>query len=221
MGQAADSVLAGVARIPAMCDRNLRTVSTPGLTVSPDLTFQSVVNGTPESSASVRIWPVSSCFSSSRIASALGIDMSIAASVPHSVRTSQPHTVRSGQYRIRMNASDPKTYLWANLCALMGEPVTVSIDAVQRRTKIGRGTVQRIKEGSTSIGINVLTSIATEFQVEAWQLLAPSLGAGLFRLDRELRAVPVNSSPMPLDQLSTGSGLALAQPQKRAAAGRG
>lgn len=78
-----------------------------------------------------------------------------------------------------MAVTDPKDYLWKNVCFLMGwregdpEP---TIDAVQIRLKeIGRGTVQRIKEGSTSIGTDKLVQIAGAFNLEAWQLLVPGL----------------------------------------------
>lgn len=93
-----------------------------------------------------------------------------------------------------MTAPDPKSFLWGNLCTLMGDPAP-SIDAVRLRAKIGRGTVQRIKEGGTSVGIDVLATIAGEFKIDTWQLLAPSLGAGLFRLNQDLQAVPIAAPP--------------------------
>ena len=40
----------------AMCGRNCATVPRPGFLVSPERTFQSVVNGTPDSFASAVIW---------------------------------------------------------------------------------------------------------------------------------------------------------------------
>ena len=101
-----------------------------------------------------------------------------------------------------MTAPDPKTFLWDNLCTLMNVSAP-SIDAVTRQTKIGRGTVQRIKEGNTSVGINVLRTIAERFKVEPWQLLAPSLCAGLFRLNQNLQAVPVTSIALPAPDTDT------------------
>ena len=41
---------------------------------------------------------------------------------------------------------------------------------------LGRGTVQRIKEGSTSTGTDTLLAIADAFGVEPWELLHPQLG---------------------------------------------
>lgn len=177
-----------------MNGRNFRTVSTPGLAVSPDRTFKSVVNGTPESSESTRSCAVPRASNSRLISSALGIEVFMSHSVPHAVSRSQPHSVRSCLYRLRMATHDPKSFLWNNLCELMGEPAP-SIDAVRLKTKIGRGTVQRIKEGSTSVGIDVLATIADQFKIEPWQLLAPSLGIGLFRLNHQLQVVPVTAKP--------------------------
>ncbi len=51
-----------------------------------------------------------------------------------------------------------------------------TVDAVQRKTQVGRGTVQRIKEGSTSTGTDTLLAIADAFGVEPWELLRPQLG---------------------------------------------
>ncbi len=51
-----------------------------------------------------------------------------------------------------------------------------TVDAVQRKTQVGRGTVQRIKEGSTSTGTDTLLAIADAFGVEPWELLHPQLG---------------------------------------------
>ena len=51
-----------------------------------------------------------------------------------------------------------------------------TVDAVQRKTQVGRGTVRRIKEGSTSTGTDTLLAIADAFGVEPWELLHPQLG---------------------------------------------
>src|SRR5450830_549402 len=74
-----------------------------------------------------------------------------------------------------MSADDPKTFLWSNICILMQDE-NPPIDAVQRKTKVGRGTIQRIKEGATSIGIDKLHEIADAFNLPVWQLLVPGLG---------------------------------------------
>lgn len=56
----------------------------------------------------------------------------------------------------------------------MGEP-DPSIRSVTKKTGVGQGTIQRIKEGSTSVGLDVITSIASSFGLEPWQLLVSGL----------------------------------------------
>lgn len=78
-------------------------------------------------------------------------------------------------YRAGMPATDPRSYLWTNICQLIGieEP---SLNDVQKRVGVGRGTVQRIKDGDTGTRIDSLAVIATKLGVEVWQLLHPTLG---------------------------------------------
>jgi hypothetical protein len=73
-----------------------------------------------------------------------------------------------------MEPKDPKTYLWGNICKLMGSD-NPSLDAVAKRAKIGRGTAQRIRDAQTSVGLDVLHNIAGEFDLEVWELLKPGL----------------------------------------------
>lgn len=74
-----------------------------------------------------------------------------------------------------MDQNDPKTYLWANVVALMRCGDDVSRAAVQRRTKLTPGTVQRLEEGQTNIGVDKLAKMAKAFNAEPWQLLIPGL----------------------------------------------
>ena len=73
-----------------------------------------------------------------------------------------------------MLVADPKTYLWQNICLLM-KSESPTVDAVQLKTKVGRGTVQRIKEGQTSIGTDKLLAIAEAFDIKLSELLQPDL----------------------------------------------
>lgn len=73
-----------------------------------------------------------------------------------------------------MEPKDPKTYLWGNICKLMGAE-NPSLDVVAKRAKIGRGTVQRIRDAQTSVGLDVLHNIAAAFDMEVWELLRPGL----------------------------------------------
>ena len=97
--------------------------------------------------------------------------------VPHPVPPWQPHSVRLVGYRYPAMESDPKKLLWRNICALMDNPEgkDPSIDEVTKKTKVGRGTVQRIKEGNTSCGLDVLAKISAAFGIEPWQLLVPGV----------------------------------------------
>ena len=74
-----------------------------------------------------------------------------------------------------MASQDPKTFLSGNIALLMGTGSPTG-DAVQRKTQVGRGTVQRIKEGSTSTGTDTLLAIADAFGVEPGELRHPQLG---------------------------------------------
>ena len=95
----------------------------------------------------------------------------IARSVPHSVRSSQPLSVRSDSYPTSVKFSDPKTFLWGNICRLAGIGESPSLDDVQARVGVGRGTVQRIKEGESATRLSSLTAIAEKLDVPTWRLL--------------------------------------------------
>lgn len=71
-----------------------------------------------------------------------------------------------------MNPDDPKTYLWSNIEALMGGTKR-SLDMVHDRTKASRGSLQRLREAKTSVGIDLLVEIAKAFNIGVWDLLKP------------------------------------------------
>lgn len=102
---------------------------------------------------------------------ALGIPVVMGGSVPQSVHDSQPLSVRMGWYAHAVKFVDPKTVLWGNICRLaeIGEDPT--IDAVHAKVGVGRGTVQRIKEGQAATRLSSLTSIAEKLGVPTWRLL--------------------------------------------------
>ena len=80
-----------------------------------------------------------------------------------------------------MDASDPKTYLWQNICRMMGadpDGKTPSIDVVRARVKVGRGTVQRIKDGEGGTRLDSLVAIAKSLGTPTWRLLLPPDGPG-------------------------------------------
>ena len=56
----------------------------------------------------------------------------------------------------------------------MGEE-SPSLDRVVERVKVGRGTVQRIRDGEAQTRLSSLHAIAAAFRIEVWQLLVPGL----------------------------------------------
>jgi hypothetical protein len=103
--------------------------------------------------------------------------VSMADIVPLSVHQCQPLSVWDSAYRIRMTENTQPNVLWANICALL-RMVDPSIDKVRAKLKVGRGTVQRIRDGDTGIRVGTLEVIAKACGVEAWQLLIPGIGPG-------------------------------------------
>lgn len=70
---------------------------------------------------------------------------------------------------------DSKNVLWASVSALMrkhygGENLT----RLAKDCKIGPGTASRMKEGKTSVGVDILDKIAKHFHLEPWELLVPA-----------------------------------------------
>lgn len=72
---------------------------------------------------------------------------------------------------------DPKTYLWERICRLVRERKPgnwpPSVDEVQSVVGVGRGTVQRIREGEAATRLSSLTTIAQHLGMPVWQLLLP------------------------------------------------
>jgi len=86
----------------------------------------------------------------------------------------QPHSVYLFPYCARMKNS--KQILWANVLALMKRDFgRENLTTLAKKARIGPGTVTRIKEQSTSVGLDVLEQIARVFNVQPWQLLLPEL----------------------------------------------
>lgn len=75
-----------------------------------------------------------------------------------------------------MPTTNTKQILWVNLSALMahhwgGENLT----RLSREAHIGPGTCTRMKERSTSVGLDVLEKVAKVFNLQPWHLLTPNL----------------------------------------------
>lgn len=62
-------------------------------------------------------------------------------------------------YRLGMDASDPRRYLWDNITELM-KPQKATIDAVCARTGVPRGNVQRMKQGEALPSLDTIQRTA-------------------------------------------------------------
>lgn len=105
--------------------------------------------------------------------------VSINATLPNPVgmrKHKTPQTVGYSAYALRMRTIDTKPILWQNVAALMRHHWgRENLTRLASEAKIGPGTATRIKEQKTSIGINVLESVANVFELQAWHLLTPNL----------------------------------------------
>jgi len=81
-------------------------------------------------------------------------------------------------YRIRMKQADSKKVLWENVSALMQREFgKENLTKLAKKAGFGPGTSTRLKDQETSVGTDILDSIAANFNIEPWQLLMPGLGA--------------------------------------------
>ena len=75
-----------------------------------------------------------------------------------------------------MNDMNTKKVLWINVLAIMDYHYgKENLSRFARETGCGPGTATRIKNMSTSVGIDVLEKIADRFKLQPWQLLTPNL----------------------------------------------
>ena len=69
---------------------------------------------------------------------------------------------------------DSRAVLWASVRALMiREHGKENINQFHKRTGVPLGTLGRIKEQNTSVGLEVIDRIAGTFGLAGWQLLVP------------------------------------------------
>lgn len=95
-------------------------------------------------------------------------------------------------YRLGMDPSDPRRYLWANITELM-HPQKATIDAVCARTGVARGNVQRIKEGQVLPSLDTVQRLAAAFGLHAWQLLVPGVSRNALPTLMEVKAPPTTA----------------------------
>lgn len=87
--------------------------------------------------------------------------------------------------------------LWENIVALMGveDP---SLNAIAQRTGVGRGNIQRIRDGE-NVTLSTIESLARAFRVPAWQMLVPKSGPILPTLEQAAPVMPLR--PLTDEQL--------------------
>lgn len=90
--------------------------------------------------------------------------------------SSQPNSVGLLRYVPAMTKKDVKTVLWENIERLMRHHYgKKNITKLAKDSDVGNGTIQRIEEQNTSIGLDKLGKIADTFKVDIWHLLVPDL----------------------------------------------
>ena len=78
-----------------------------------------------------------------------------------------------------MDRTDPRVVLWTNVQALMRHRYgSENLTAFARDCGIGPGSASRLKAQETSVGLDLLQKIGTEFDVAPWQLLVPGMEPG-------------------------------------------
>jgi transcriptional regulator with XRE-family HTH domain len=87
----------------------------------------------------------------------------------------------------------PEKTLAENLRGLMtsSEGRYDSQAKVAAKAGIDQKTVGRMLLSSNSPTLAAVQAVARVFGVEAWQMLAPDLGAGLYKIDGDMQIVPV------------------------------
>jgi hypothetical protein len=90
-----------------------------------------------------------------------------------------------------MEPADTKGLLWANALLLMEEHYGgEALGRFATDVGIGAASMTRLKKQDTAVGVDILEKIANRFELQPWQLLAPNLGGGLYRVeDKQLVAV--------------------------------
>ncbi|WP_342617193.1 helix-turn-helix transcriptional regulator [Rhodoferax sp. GW822-FHT02A01] len=75
-----------------------------------------------------------------------------------------------------MKKKDVKKVLWENIERLMRHHYgKKNITKLASESEVGNGTIQRIEEQNTSVGVDNLEKIADALKVEIWQLLVPGI----------------------------------------------
>lgn len=104
--------------------------------------------------------------------------MSISQNLATSGKINQPDLANTFEYHSDManNPNNSKAVLWANIETLMKRDFgKINVLRFHQKTKLSLGTIQRIKEQETNVGIDVLDQIAQVYDLQPWHLLTPGL----------------------------------------------
>lgn len=89
------------------------------------------------------------------------------------------HVWDSGIARLPRMGNTPRKTIAENLSRLMRESADLkTIQALHERCGISTGTLDRIRRGAVSAGVDHLADIAAAFGLEPWQLLVPGVKQG-------------------------------------------
>lgn len=149
-----------------------RTVSMRGFDVCPLRTLTKVGKGTPEEAAKSARSAVGTRFRAARTCSADGIAAFMNPQCTASGIGSSTVPGWSVPEHWGMGRPDQLPELWRRLCALCGLPADSSIDAIHREVRVvGRGTLQRIREGVEGTSMRSLGLIADHFRIPMSSLM--------------------------------------------------
>lgn len=105
--------------------------------------------------------------------------MSITINLPHAVGLCKhkiPQSVGRLCQDAGMKRKTPNQILWENVSALMEHSYgRENLTRLANDSGCGPGTMTRIKNQQTSVGLDVLSKLAKVFSLSEWQLLTPNL----------------------------------------------
>ena len=91
-------------------------------------------------------------------------------------RSMQPHSVEKSWHRPRMEEPNTRKRLWENVSRLMVKRYgKENLTQLAKDAKFGPGSATRLKDQSTSVGVDIVDRLAKLFKLEPWQLLVPQL----------------------------------------------
>jgi len=103
----------------------------------------------------------------------------------------QPLSVENLNYRAEMKI-DSKKVLWENVVSLMVDRYKKeNLTKLAKDSGVGPGTMTRIKDQETSVGVDVLEKLASVANVEPWQLLHPNMGKSALSTQNQPLALAV------------------------------